>query len=76
MSTHSLTEAELVGVDDVMIHMIRADLFIKAQRYTCTTCLHQDNKATAWLHVNAERSSGQPAHHLNIKYLYVTHKIE
>ena len=76
MKTDSSTEAELVGVSDVIHSMIWTDLFIAVQGYTCTTHLHQDNEAAQRLEINGKRSSSQHTRNLNIKHFHITDQIK
>jgi len=45
INTRSSTEAELVGVDDVMSHVVWSNYFLKAQGYSFDAKLHQDNQS-------------------------------
>ena len=76
INTRSSSEAELVGCDDVVTRMQWAQLFIKAQGYSCKTVLHQDNEAAMRLELNGKRSSSKRTRHLNIRYFYITNQLD
>jgi hypothetical protein len=76
INTHSSTEAELVGCDDVVTRMQWTQLFIKAQGCSCKTVLHQDNEAAMRLELNGKRSSSKRTRHLNIRYFYITDQLD
>ena len=74
-STRSLTESELVSVDNCVGRMEWTMWFLQAQGYDTTTELHQDNMSTIQLKINGKKSSSQRTRHLNIKYFYITDQI-
>jgi hypothetical protein len=59
LNTKSSTEAELVGVDDVLPQALWTKYFMEAQGYGVTTLLNQDNQSTIKLADNGKASSGK-----------------
>jgi hypothetical protein len=59
VNTRSLTEAELVGVDDMISKVLWTKLFIEAQGHKVTTNVtYHDNTSTMKLEENGKASSG------------------
>ena len=76
MNTRSSTEAELVGVDDVMGHILWTNYFLEAQGYeSLDTVLYQDNKSAILLEKNGKLSSGKRTKHINIRYFFITDRV-
>jgi hypothetical protein len=75
LNTKSSTEAELVGVDDVLPQALRTKYFIEAKGYGVTTILNQDNQSAIKLSENGKLSSGKGTHHINIRYFFITDHI-
>ena len=63
-NTRSLTEAELVSVDDYVERMEWTMRFLQTQGYDTKTELHQDNRTRTSSHLNQSYLSGQlpPSH--------------
>jgi hypothetical protein len=77
MNTHSSTEAELVGVDDVVSKVLWTKLFIEAQNIKVNTnVIYRDNTSSMKLEENGKASSGKCTRHFNIKYFYITDLIQ
>ena len=77
LNTKSSTEAELVGADDVMIHLMWMKYFLDAQGYGAKqTILYQDNTSAMLLEKNGRESSGKRTRHINIRYFYIKDRIE
>ena len=76
VNTMSSTEAEVVGVSDVILRMTWVHLFVEAQGYASQVTLHQDNEAAMRLEINGRRSCGQRTRHLHIRYFYITDQVE
>ena len=71
--TRSSTEAELIGVDDVISQVIWTRLFLIEQGYDVKdNVVYRDNQASMKLEQNGKKSSGQRTRHLNIKYFFFT----
>jgi hypothetical protein len=76
LNTHSLTESELVGFDDLMSLIIWSRNFLKAQGYDVVdNILHQDNRSAILLEQNGKMSSGKLTKHIAICYFFVTDRI-
>ncbi len=76
LNTRSLTESELVGVDDLMSLIIWSHNFLKAQGYTVVdNILHQDNRSAILLEKNGKMSSGKHTKHITIRFFFVTDRI-
>jgi hypothetical protein len=77
VNTRSSTEAELVGVDDIISKVLWTKLFIEAQGHKVTTnVIYRDNTSAMKLEANGKASSGKRTRHFNIKYFYITDLIE
>ena len=76
LNTKSSTEAELVGADDVVSHLMWTKHFLEAQGYECKqTILYQDNTSAMLLEKNGRESSSKRTRHINIHYFYITDKV-
>ena len=71
LNTRSSTEAELVGVDDIMSQLMWTKYFLKAQGLKVKTKLLQDNKSTMLLKEKGIDSTGKRSRHINIRYFYI-----
>jgi hypothetical protein len=68
----SSTEAEVIGVDDLMPQMMWTGYFLKAQGVVVVdTVLYQDNKSSILLEKNGRASSGKRTRHINIRFYFV-----
>lgn len=75
--SRSSTEAELVGLDDVISKILWSKLFIEAQGHRVrTTVIYRDNTSSMKLEENGKASSGKRTRHFNIKYFYITDLIQ
>ena len=76
LNTRSLTEAELVAVDDGMSSILWTKLFLEAQGHkVIANNLHQDNKSAILLEKNGKASSSKRTRRLNIRYFFVTNQV-
>jgi hypothetical protein len=75
LNTKSSTEAELIGVDDVLPQALWTKYCMEAQGYGVTTLLNQDNQSTIKLADNGKASSGKGTRHINIRYFFITNRI-
>ena len=76
LNTKSSTEAELVGVNDVMPQVLWTRYFMKAQDYKVHgNILYQDNQSTILLANNGRGSSSKRTLHINIRYFFITDRI-
>ena len=87
LATKSLTEAELVDIDDAMTFVMWAQYYFKEQTknlpYTLKlkdlrihNVIEQNNTNGIQLKQNGKQSSTKRTRHINIRYFYVTVKIE
>ena len=73
LTVKSLTEGELVGVDDMMPIMLWTRQFLMEQGYGIVeNLLLQDNKSSIFLEKNGNASSGKRTRHINIRYFFIT----
>jgi hypothetical protein len=75
LNTKSSTEAELVGIDDVLPQALWTRYFLEAQNYKTDAILNQDNQSTIKLADNGKASSGRGTRHINIRYFFITDRI-
>jgi hypothetical protein len=86
ITTKSSTESELVGIADTMTFIEWISLFMKDQvkdypsddplkMLGAKVLAKQDNTSTIRLARNGRRSCGQRTRHINIRYFYITDKI-
>ena len=69
LNTRSSTEAEVVGVDDVLTLMLWTKLFMEAQGYHIEkNILYQDNQSAMLLEKNGKRSLSQRTRAMHIHY--------
>jgi hypothetical protein len=77
LNTKSSTEAEVVGVSDVLPQILWTRYFMEAQGYKNEdNVLHQDNMSSILLEKNGRKSSGKRTRHINIRYFFVTDRVE
>jgi hypothetical protein len=77
LNTKSLTEAELVGVDDVMPQVLWTKYFLEAQGYKIDDSkIYQDNQSTILLAKDGSGSSSKLTRHINIRYFFVTDRVK
>ena len=73
LNTRSLTEAELVAVDDCMSQILWTCYFLAAQGCNINDCVvYQDNKSAILLEENDRASSSKRTRHISIHYYFVT----
>ena len=76
INTRSLTEAELVGVNDAMPQIVWTRNFLQAQGYNLgPSDINQDNQSAMLLEKNCKASSGRRTRHINIRYFFVTDRV-
>ena len=77
VNTRSSTEAELVGVDDVISKILWSKRFIEAQGHKVKMCvIYRDNTSSMKLEKNGRASASKRTRHFNIKYFYITDLIK
>ena len=76
INTKSSTEAEFVGVDDLMHQILWTRLFLTAQGFHVNdNVIYQDNESAIKLQNNGRGSSGKRTRHINIRYYFITDRI-
>ena len=74
--SRSSTEAELVGVHDVMPQIIWTRYFLQSQGLKVPeSVLYQDNKSAILLEQNGRQSSGKRTRHINIRYFFIKDRV-
>jgi hypothetical protein len=77
LNTKSSTEAELVGVDDLMPQVLWTKYFLESQGYAVKdSIVYQDNQSTMLLAKNGKSSSGKRTRHINIRYYFVSDRVK
>ena len=77
LNTCSSTEAELVGADDLMPSILWTCYFLKAQGYNVSdNIVYQDHKSAILLENNGKASSSKKTKHIDIRYFFVTDRIQ
>jgi hypothetical protein len=77
LNTKSSTEAELVGVDDLMPQILWTRYFLEAQGYDVReNTIYQDNQSSILLENNGRASSSKRTRHINIRYFFITDRIK
>jgi hypothetical protein len=77
VNTGCSTEAELVGVHDIISKVFWTKLFIETQGHKVTSnVIYHDNTSALKLEENGKASSGKCTQHFNIKYFYISDLIE
>jgi hypothetical protein len=77
LNTRSSTETELVAADDMMPHLCWTNYFLQCQYYhVLGTVMYQDNKSAILLETNGKRSSSKRTKHINIRYFFITDRIQ
>ena len=67
----------MIGIDDIISSVLWAKLFMESQGIKVEHfIIYQDNKSTIQLAENGHHSAGKHSRHLNIKYFYITDKLE
>ena len=76
LNTRSSTESELVSVDNMMPIVVWSWYFLMAQGYGVTqNLLLQDNQSSILLERNGKASSGKRTRHINIRYFFITNRV-
>jgi hypothetical protein len=71
LNTKSSTEAELVGVNNVMLQVLWTRYFLEAQGYGVKdSIIHQDNQSSILLEKQGRASSSKRTRHINIRYFF------
>jgi hypothetical protein len=76
LNTQSSTESELVAVDNMMPIVLWTHYFLMSQGYGVTeNLLLQDNRSSMLLERNGKVSSGRHTWHINIRYFFITDRV-
>ena len=76
LNTKISTEAEIVGVDDVLTQVIWTRYYLKEQGYMIhDNVIYQDNQSTIRLEKNGRQSSRKINRHINTRYYFITDRI-
>jgi hypothetical protein len=77
INTKSSTEAELVGVNDVLPQVLWTRYFLEAQGYKVEdSVVFQDNQSAILLEKNGRASSSKRTRHINIRYFFITDRVQ
>jgi hypothetical protein len=78
LNTKSSTESELVGVNDVMPQILWTRYFLELQGYGVKeSIIYQDNQSSILLlEKNSRGSSSKRTRHINIRYFFVTNRVQ
>ena len=77
LNTRSSTEAELVGVNDVVTMILWMKRFIEAQGYpVLENVIYQDNESSMKFEKYGRQSSSKKTRHLDIRYYFVTDNVK
>ena len=77
INSKSSTEAELIGVGDMMSQVVWTRNFIRAQGYDVDeSIIYQDNMSAMLLEKNGRASSSKRTRHINTRYFFVTDRIK
>jgi hypothetical protein len=77
LNTKSSTEAELVGVDDMMSMILWTRQFLIGQGIGVTrNVVFQDNESAMRLEKNGQQSSTKRTRHLNVRYYFITDRVK
>ena len=77
LNTRSSTEAELVGVNDMMAMILWTRHFLECQGYDVTdNILYQDNESAMLLEKNGQRSSTKRTRHIEVRYFFVSDNVK
>jgi hypothetical protein len=76
LNTRSSTESEIVAVDNLILQILWACLFMKAQGFVVTNnILYQDNMSAMLLETNGQALSSKHTRHIEIQYYYVADQV-
>ena len=70
INSKSLTESELVGVDDALPQILWNRYFMESQGYNEDNILFQDNKSAILLKKNGKTSSTKRTKHIKVSYFF------
>ena len=72
MNTRSSTESKIVAVDDLILQVLWARLFMNAKGFKVReNIIYQDNNSAILLETNRRSSSSKRTKHITIQYYYI-----
>jgi hypothetical protein len=75
--TKSLTDAKIVGVDNLLGCILWMQYFMEEQGYDMgPSLLYQDNMSAILLETNGKASSSRRMKHIKVKYFYIKEKVD
>ncbi len=76
LNTNSLTEAKLLGVDDVMPMIVWTKYFLESQGYEIQDSkMYQDNQSAISLNKYGKASNRKRTRHIDIRYFFITDRV-
>jgi len=76
LNARSSTETEIIGVDDCMPAVCWTRYFLQAQGWEVKdNIVYQDNMSSILLEKNGKKSSSKRTKHINIRYYFITDRI-
>jgi hypothetical protein len=77
LNTKSSTQAELVGVDDVLPQVLWTLYLLEAQGYKIDdNIIYQDTKSSILLDTNGRGSSGKRTRHIAVHYFFIADRVK
>eukprot|EP00957_Ditylum_brightwellii_P163903 12478214-Ditylum_brightwellii.AAC.1 len=77
LNTQSSMEANIVQVNDLMPQVLWTRYFMEAQGYKVSdNIVYKDNESIMHLQKNRKKSSSKPTRYINIRYFFVTDRIQ
>ena len=77
VNSRSSTEAELVGVNDMMPMVLWTRLFLQGQGFEINrNIVYQDNTSTELMAKHGKLSCGKRTRYINIKYFFITDQVK
>jgi hypothetical protein len=77
INTKSSTEAEVVGVSEVLPQVLWTRYFLEAQGYgVSNSIVYQDNQSSILLEKIGRSSSSKRTRHMDIRYFFVTDRVD
>ena len=77
LNTTSSTEAELVGVHDLMPMILWTQHFLREQGHGVDkSVVYQDNQSATLLEKNGRASSGKRTRHINVRYFFIADRVK
>ena len=77
INTKSSTEAELIGADNAMPHMLWTRYFLEAKGYVIDeNVLYQDNMSAMLLENSRKKSITKNTKHANVRYYFIKDRVE